>query len=59
MHPGTLKVDKASVWIRYRTMKALPIKSVAGTFLQRPEVVGHRDVEGHPVIHASVAKKPH
>jgi hypothetical protein len=29
------------------------------TCLQRRGEVGHRDVERSPVIHASVAKKPH
>jgi hypothetical protein len=59
MHPGTLKVDKASVWIRSLIMKAQLIRYVAATYLQIREREGHRDVEGHPVIHASVVKKPH
>ena len=59
MHPGTLKVAEVLAWIRFRTMKAVPIRYVAATYLQMREREGHRDVEGHPVIYASVVKKPH
>ena len=59
MHPGIQRQAKALAWIRFRTMKALPIRYVAATCLQIREVVGHPDVEGCPVIHASVVKKPH
>jgi len=59
MHPGIQRQAEALAWIRYQTMKALPIRYVGDTYLQIREVVGHRDVEGHPVIHYSVAKKPH
>ena len=59
MHPGTQRQAEALAWIRYPTMKVVPIKSVAVTYLQNRDREGHRDVEGHPVIYASVAKKPH
>jgi len=59
MHPGIQRQAKALAWIRYQTMKAQPTPSVAATYLQIRDEVGHRDVEGCPVIYASVVKKPH
>jgi len=59
MHPGIQRQAEALAWTRSPTMKALPIRYVAAIYLQIREREGHRDVEGHPVIHASVAKKPH
>ena len=60
MHLGTLKADKALRWIRYQTMKALPIKSVAVTYLQNRDREGHPDVDSqkkHTEVCLSVCSK--
>jgi hypothetical protein len=56
---GTRNRAEASAWIRYRIGKVKPIRYVVVTYRQTREREGRRDVERSPVIHASVAKKPH